>query len=464
MEDQPKGLAEELVAVAAFATAWMRGGHPPPLDRWQFRAMPGMFAVTVLDDAGKEVPWEGAEQFVHGRGVFWRLPPDASGVLPGLWNKWADGPRRRAHPGGRYPYNTDLLATCKADPRISLLFAIGPPSVRGAQIWTQSSCGLDLGVESPFGPDGKIEPAFRQVPSSIPGLPRYETDLPAPPSLDRLARPGRHRAASWQGAWGGRVWGAIVVSARGYPDLRVLQVALHENWTTEGDVRRAIAESLARTRFWGSSADGHAMICRDDADALILSAVDQLIRQVKRGHHTPAYPIGRSYLRLLIRKDLAALADRSADAQSSLPLDEPGNEEDDQEGDRHLGHGGPLRSGTTSLLDGRPANQPETSPWSDRNLRRVTARLAQNDGHPSLTLLTPEERRGYENRAIDELRERHRLGEMREAIRELLDKRGVTLTPEAIQQFVARHRGEASDELNRSVWAYLARERRPRSG
>ena len=93
----------------------------------------------------------------------------------------------------------------------------------------------------------------------------------------------------------------------------------------------------------------------------------------------------------------------------------------------------------------------------------MTARLAQKDGHPSLTLLTREERHGYEARAIEELRERHRPRELRQSIREVLAQGGVTLTPEAIQQFVARHRDEPPAELMRSVSRYLERPRR-RSG
>jgi|BarGraNGADG00212_1021973.scaffolds.fasta_scaffold01715_6 hypothetical protein len=115
------------------------------------------------------------------------------------------------------------------------------------------------------------------------------------------------------------------------------------------------------------------------------------------------------------------------------------------------------------MLDGTSADRPETSPWSERHLRRVTARLAQKDGHLVLTLLTPDERQRYEARAIKELRERHRLGELRRSIRELLANGGVTLTPEAVQQFVARHGGEPPEELMRSVSSYLQRPRR-RSG
>jgi hypothetical protein len=461
MEDQRNPLAEELVAVANFATAWMRGGHPPPIDGWACKAMPGMFAVTVRDDAGKDIPWEGAEQFVYGRAGFWRLPADASGVVAGLWYKWADPPRRRARPGRRYPFNTDLLATRKTDERIGLLFSVGPPTARGAQIWIAGS--RDGAGESPFGPAGTIGPDFRQVPSIIPGLPRYETDLPAPASLDRLARPGRHRAQSWQAAWGGRTWGGIVVSARGYPDLRVLQVAIHKRWVSEDEAARVLAESLRRTRFWGWSSGDRVVIGADDAEAVILSATDQLIEQAKRGHHTPAYPIGRSYLRLLTRKDMAALADRSSGRQPSLPSDALGDKEADLQGDRRRRHRGLPVPGTTRLLDGTLADKPAASPWSERHLRRVTARLAQEAGYPSLTLLTLEERRGYEARAIEELRERDRPRELRQSIRELLAQRGVTLTPEAIQQFVARHRDEPPAELMRSVSRYLERPRR-RSG
>jgi len=317
----------------------------------------------------------------------------------------------------------------------------------------------DGAIESPFGPDGTLGPHFRQVPSIIDGLPRYETDLPAPASLDRLARPGPHRAQSWEAAWGGQRWGGIVISARGYPDVRVLLVALHERWIAEDEVRRVLAESLRRTRFWGWSPGNRAVIATDDADALILSAADQLIKQVKRGNHVPSYPIWQSYLRLLIRKDLAALADRSSGARSPLSLDELGDAEDDLGGDRATRHRGLPRPGTTSMLDGTPADRPEASPWSQRHLRRMTASLAQRDGHPSLTLLTPEERRGYEARAIEELGERHRLRELRQSINDLLARRGVTLTPEAIQQFVARHVDEPPAELMRSVSRYLERPR-----
>lgn len=457
MEDQPEGLAEKLVAVASFATEWMRGGQPQPIHGWECRAWPGMFSGTVRNRDGNEVPWENAEQFVSGRGVLWRLPADASGVVPGLWNKWADGPRRRAHPGGHYPFNTDLGVSSLANPRISLLLSTGPPTDRRARMWIGK--GRDGAIESPFGSDGTLGPHFQQVPSIVDGLPRYKTDLPAPASLDRLARPGRHRAQSWQAAWGGRRWDAIVISARGYPDVRVLQVALHERWITEDEVRPVLEESLRKTRFWGWTPGNRAVIATDDADALILSATDQLIEQVNRGQHTPAYPIGRSYLRLLMRKDLVALVDRSPGARSPSSSDEQGRDEDDFNGSRPPRHHGLPRPGTTSLLDGTLADQREKSPWSERHLRRVTARLAQKDGHPSLTLLTPEERRRYEACAIEELRERNRLRVLRQAIRELLAERGVTLTPEAVQQFVVLHLHESPGELMRSVSRYLERPR-----
>jgi hypothetical protein len=240
-------------------------------------------------------------------------------------------------------------------------------------------------------------------------------------------------------------------------------VAIHKRWVSEDEAARVLAESLRRTRFWGWSSGDRVVIGADDAEAVILSATDQLIEQAKRGHHTPAYPIGRSYLRLLTRKDMAALADRSSGRQPSLPSDALGDKEADLQGDRPRRHRGLPAPGTTSLLDGTPANQPEASPWSERHLRRVTARLAQKDGHPSLTLLTREERHGYEARAIEELRERHRPRELRQSIREVLAQGGVTLTPEAIQQFVARHRDEPPAELMRSVSRYLERPRR-RSG
>ena len=456
MEDQQKGLAEKLVAVARFATAWMHGGQPPPMDGWECHAYPGMFSGTLLGRDGNDVPWEGAEHFFVGRAGLWRLPADASGVVAGLWNKWTDGPRRSAHPGGRYPYNTDLLVTSSTDGRMSLLFSTGPPTTRGAQIWIGGS--RDGAIESPFGPDGKIGPAFRRVPSLIEGLPRYETDLPAPASLDRLARPGAHRARSWQAAWGGQRGGGIVVSARGYPDVRVLQVALHERWIAEEEIRCVLAQALKRTHFWRWSSANQAVIGPDDSDALILSATDQLIRQVKRGHHVPAYPIWRSYLRLLIRKDLAALTDRSSPAQPPLSLDELSDEEDDLGGDRPPRHRGLPRPASTSMLDGTPAARPEASPWSERHLRRVTAGWARKDGHLGLTLLAPGERQRYEARAIKELRERRRLRELRRSIRELLVNGGITRTPEAVQQFVARHGGEPPEELMQSVSNYLRQE------
>jgi hypothetical protein len=458
MVDQRNPLAEELVAVANFATAWMRGGQPPPIDGWECRAWPGLFSGTVRDGAGEEVPWEDAEQFFVGRAGLWRLPADASGVVPGLWNKWADGPRRRAHPGGHYPFNTDLGVSSLANPRISLLLSTGPPTDPRARMWIGRS--RDGAIESPFGSDGTLGPHFQQVPSIVDGLPRYKTDLPAPASLDRLARPGRHRAQSWQAAWGGQRWGGIVISARGYPDVRILQVAIHERWVAEDEVRRVLAESLRKTRFWGWSPESRAVIAAEDADALILSATDQLVEQVKRGYHVPAYPIGRSYLRLLIRKDLAALANGSSRTRFPLSLDELGDAEGDQQGDRATRPRGLPGPGTTSMLDGSRADPPEASPWSDRHLRRVTAQLAQKDGYRSLTLLTSEERRGYEAGAIEELSERHRLRVMRESIGNLLVERGVTVTREAIRQFVALHKGETPEELMRSASRYLERPRR----
>ena len=397
-------------------------------------AMPDRYAGPVVDDAGCRVPIDGAEFRRVGRAGFWFLrPPDASGVQAGgvddVWYQWTDAwevlTRSRRRPGGRYPRSTVLLALSRADPQIALTFTLGSPARRGVQSWIAMPRGWDGGVPSPFGPDGQLGPAFRRAPGVIAGVDHYVTDLPAPPEVDALSRPGAHRAAQWERAHGGRQWGGITVSVRGYPDLRVLQVALHERWISDEEAYPALQAALRRTHFWPRIAPG-------EEDALIDAATLALIEQVKTGQHTPSYPIGKPYLRLLTKKDLA-VADHSRGARPPL---------------------------ARRALDEEDAGTLEADPGSDRNLRRVASALAAAAGYPSLTLLTPSERRDYETQAMNILHARRRLRTLRQLLREELAARGVTITQRAIELFVELHRNEAPEELQESVALYLARTRR----
>jgi hypothetical protein len=259
VEDENEGLADALVRVAEFAKAWLFGHNPTPLAEFAMHAMPDRYAGHALDDAGREIPLDGAEFRWVGFGGFWFLPPpDASGVQPGVWWEWADAweplTQSRQHPGGRYPRSTGLKVTYRADPRVVLFFTLGPPTRRGVKSWIGMSRGWDGGVVSPFGPDGQVGPAFRRAPSVISGVDHFVTDQPAPPEFDALSRPGAHRALQWERAYGGRTWGGISVGVRGYPDLRILQVALHEGWITRTAAYRGLRDGLRRTPFSGSLA------------------------------------------------------------------------------------------------------------------------------------------------------------------------------------------------------------------
>jgi hypothetical protein len=101
--------------------------------------------------------------------------------------------------------------------------------------------------------------------------------------------------------------------------------------------------------------------------------------------------------------------------------------------------------------------------WSDSVRRRVALQLAIADGIPSLTLLSPSERQTYEDRAVETLRGRQALRIWRQYVRDRLADQGVRLTPEAVQQFVARHKREEPEEFERSLQSYLMRKRRPQS-
>jgi hypothetical protein len=441
--DKNEGLAGALVRVTQFAQAWLGGGSPPLVPEFEMQALPDRYAGQVCDDAGDPVPLDGAVFRWVGRAGLWFLPPpDASGVQPGVWYEWSDVgtplTRSQRRPGGRYPRSTALLARYRADPQVALFFTLGPPTRRGVQFWIGMPRGWDAGVASPFGSDGSLGPAFRRAPSVIAGVDHYVTDRPAPPEVDALSRPGAHRARQWEHAHGGRIWGGIVVSVRGYPEVRVLQVAVHEGWIGSEEAYPALQAALGRRRLWARIAPG-------EEDALINAATIVLITQAEAGQHTPSYPIGRPYLRRLVHKELA-IADRSAAAADLA-------DGSSDEWPSNAGSHGPVDARVG--LDGEPFDQPATSPWSDRQVRRMTARLAQEAGYPSLTLLTREARRRYEDQATTLLRKRQRLRELRSAIRTALAKAGVPRSRRAVELFVAQHAHDTEDELWAAVRAYL---------
>lgn len=453
------------MSIAGFAKAWLGGGSPAPLPGFELHALPDRYAGQVLDGAGRQVPLDGAEFRWVGSAGFWTLPPsDGAGVPAGVWYAWTDAwealTRSRRRPGGRYPRSTALLARYRGDPRVALLFSLGPPTHRGVQSWIGMSRGWDAGVPAPFGPDGRSDPAFRPAPSIIPGVDHFLTERPAPPEIDGLSRPGAHRASQWERAYGGRLWGGILVSVRGYPDVRVLQVAIAERWLDRAEAYLPLQQALRRTHFWPWSSAGRVVVAPDEENDLIGSATDQLLDQAVQGQHTPAFPLGSRYLRGLTRKVLTTLPDRSRHARPALPLDEAGDAEDGLAEAQPPRHHGQPRPGTTRLLDGTIADQPAASPWSDRQLRRVTAQLARQDGLPSLTLLKPKERRAYEAHAVQLMRDRQQLHDLRKEIRETLAARDATVTRRAVELFVQSHRHQPPGELERAVRAYLDKPRR----
>jgi hypothetical protein len=157
------------------------------------------------------------------------------------------------------------------------------------------------------------------------------------------------------------------------------------------------------------------------ADELIAVATGALIAQADAGQHTPSFPVGRRYLRLIVQKEVA------------LPNQRP--------------HAWPLKADR----------------WTVRHVRRTAAELARTAGYQSLDLLTPEERLPYVEQAIGVLSSRAearwRLRSLRQTIRELLTERGISVTHRAVELFVASHGDESPETLQESVARYLARPR-----
>jgi hypothetical protein len=408
-------------------------------------------------------------------------------------------------PGQSLPQSTDLLATHQTNRRWRLCFTIGPPQPHGPSgrpvpIWVAGRRDTDADVKAVLaaGPA-----AFRPVRALVPGLAMFETDLPAPPVLARLSRPGRHRAQCWQTARGAPRWSAIVVSARGYPDLRVLQVALHERWLAEDDAARAMTGALQRTHFWGGSSGGQALTApqREFLDAVLIAAAAlALTEQARNGRHTPTYPLWRPYLRLLVKKELVelwALGKGPGGDQESA-----GSESDSDEAadvvsraeqtmaDAQL-HGGPttdafikppepeipdssIRRTAAALAGGwhefnrLPGEERRThehyalgkleerSRWNPRTLRDAARQLARADGHESLSVLSSQEREVYEDWAVRELQRRRDLRELRQAMLSALDSGGVMISRRAVEQFVARHADDSAEQRRAAVRAYLA--------
>lgn len=477
--------------------------------------MPSPSAVEVRDDDGERVPLPGVRRFewpeppAPARATLRRSPPpDSSGVVPGdsmIWYQWADDPRggRRHEPRRTraLPRSTDLLATSRERPNVRLCFTFDPPQLKDAEdhpvrVWISAPRGRDAGIEnSPMANPS----AFRRLPDLIPGLPRFGTDLPAPPGVARLARPGAHRAGEWQQAWGGRRWGGIVVSARGYPEIRVLQVAAHERWLGEDEVARVLLGALRRRHFWPHfTMSGRPALTDIQRDAIVHVAATTLLEQARHGGHTPAYPLWSSYLRLLTKPAFLEALAEVPPSQQGIDF-EPDQPEDHSEGigkqlalaDAQL-HGGATADPFTTaaeldigafrvrrvaaalaggwrawdgLLDAdRRAYEHEAlrrlrprSEWSPRTVREIALELAQTDGYDSLSLLLPQEREEYEDRAADEFARRNRLREMRTVIRVALDGAGVTRSRRAVEQFVARHANDTEDRLRIAARIYLER-------
>lgn len=388
MAANSEGLADELVAVANFAVRWLRGTRPGPLHGWHLEAWPGMFSRRVAseDEAGQQVPApaDGAERVVIGSGVFWNVPADASGVVPGVWYQW-EGDR-------------ELVATHTDDARIRILFTLTPKPIPG--VWF-SWIG-----------DRRVAPGL-------------------------LRRPGRHRAEAWQRVLGTARWGAIVISADGYPELRALQVGRAQGWLTDTETLTALQAALFQRRLAAG---------RPDQSTLIYLAASQLLIDARNRRHTPAYPLRRTYLYRIIRKEYRS--------PTLVPLTQRGDEDEpeqavvDGEGSAEVS----ARRFPRTLV----ASDQQSS-RSERSVRRLAMELARADGHDGLSSLYPQERETYRTRAIKELDRRRRLSDLRRLIRRQLAEAGVSRTTRAIELFVARHKDEPPEQFWDSVTRYLKR-------
>lgn len=389
MAAKSEGLAGELVAVAQFAARWLRGVSPPPLDGWQLERMPGICSqeVTSNDEAGQRVPVpaDGAERVVVERGVIWNVPADASGVVPGVWYQW-EGDR-------------ELIATRTDDARIRILFTLTPKPIPG--VWFS-----------------------------------WIGDQRVAPSL--LRRPGRHRAEAWQRVWGMARWGAIVISADGYPELRALQVGRAQGWLTDEEALAALQAALLQRGL----AAGHP-----DQPVLIHLAASELLLDAAAQRHTPAYPMRPIYLRRIIRKEYRS--------PTLVPSSQPDDEDERDEKEIVDNEGSPCVSARSALSTPRASEQRPGR--SERSVRRRAMELARGDGHDGLSSLYLQERETYRTRAIEELDHRSRLSDLRQLMRTQFADARVNRTTRAIELFVAQHKNEPLDQLHSSVARYLER-------
>ena len=381
VEDRTKGLSEELLEVGRFANAWLFGRKVGVLPAWELTALPGPLAIEVRDDAGQHVLWEGVEEVQLERfGAYQLPPPDAAGVGLGDPFQWVDAVPMNSRPGGRYPGSTDLLTSYRARPEVALLFSTQRPVTEGVTSW--------IGQGDPETP-GAVARSF--------------------------GYPGPHRSRAHQAVYGGRQWGAIAVAARGMSQLRALQVAVHEHWITPAEGQLGLEAELRRLRFWASKGDNRRFWRREEVEQIAETGAQELVRQAVKGTHTPAYPLGRNYLRLVVRGKLNDIS------QTWGPQVVPS----------------------------------ENASASTRNLSRVELQIARKRDIPSLTLLTEVERATVRAEATGILAERARLRELRASFMELARSRGVPVTDAALRQFIARHRNEDRDALNLAMRHYV---------
>lgn len=364
-----------------FANAWLFGRKVGVLPAWQLTALPGPLAVEVRDRAGERVLWEGVEKAHLARIGTYQLPrPDVAGVELGDPFQWADGVPMNSSPGGLYPGSTDLLARYRARPDVSLLFSMQRPVTEGRESW----------------------------------IGRADTETPGAVARS-LSYPGPHRSRAHHAVSGGRHWGAIAVAARGLPQLRNLQVAVHEHWISPAQGQLALEGELRRLRFWASKQDKRRFWRREDVEQIAEAGAHELVRQALKGTHTPAYPLGRSYLRLVVRGKLNDISQAWA-PQAVL------------------------------------AENVSTSP---RNLSRAELEIARRRGVPSLTLLTKVDRAAVRAEATKILEDRARLRELRASFISLARSRGVAVTDAALRQFIARHRNEDRNALTFAIQHYV---------
>ncbi len=417
VEDGIQDLAGQLAEMGRFASAWLFDRHPSPLEGWDLRAVPGYLAIEVGDELGRPKLIEGVEEVDFARARVLQMPaPDASGVGLGSAHGWADILPMDSRPGGINPGSTDLLAVHLAFPAVRILFVMGRPTLRGVQSWTAP---------------GRYSRGWNTAGSSLGGT-----------AGTPLSYPTARRARAHQQVYGSRRWDAIVVAGRGQPELRVLQVGIHEGWITPGDGLAALQRELRRLHFWRSKSDARRFEADEDIMQLVDAAARTLVDQAVRGIHVPAYPLGRSYLRLVVRKEMATVSaawEKATDLTNDrdrvrIHRSDTGQEDQD-------------RAQAKALL--------RSDVGSDRHLRRLELELVRADGIASITLLSVGDRARYRDEALRTLAERDRLRRIRSAVRERLAESGAGVSDEAVRQFVARHVSDTDSKLAEALLDYI---------